>query len=297
MPLFSRNSAIFNGKSVLLTGAASGIGRELALQLASNGCSLYLVDIDRRRLENLACELSSRCEVLTRVCDLSRASSVDQMLSDFDRRVGILDILINNAGVAYYGPTQAMEMAQWDWLLNINLNSPIRITQHFISMLAERPRAHIVNMCSIAGLVAAGRTVAYHTSKFGLVGFTEAIRAEYGRKGVGVTAVCPGPVQTRLYENMASGRTDSTVPMPPAWTCASTKTVAKKTLRAIENNRRQILITPMAHSLYFLKRLCPGLLDAANQFSRKKRRRLAELQRREDLRVFHHENEQARRVA
>ncbi|MEQ9408357.1 MAG: SDR family oxidoreductase [Fuerstiella sp.] len=276
----------FLDKTVFLTGAASGIGRELALQLAVLGCRLYLVDIDAEGLERVGREIGDRPQPLwTRPCDLANPSEIQETLQDFDDRVGIVDLVLNNAGVAYYGQTDAMTPAQWNWLLAINLLAPIQITTHFLPRLLERPDAHIANMCSIAGLVAGGRFSAYHTSKFGLVGFTESLRAEYGRKGIGVTAICPGPVSTRLYESGISGRPEGKIPVPPAWASTSAERVARLTIRGIRKNRRQVLITPMAHSLARLQRWFPGLLDFATQFSRKKHRRLAMLQQQEEERL------------
>lgn len=276
----------FQDKNVLLTGAASGIGRALAQQLAEAGSRLYLVDIDQAGLAALADDLSSAgTTVWTRVCDLSVPADVSAMLNDFDHRVGILDLLFNNAGVAYYGPTEQMSAQQWDWLMQINLLSPIQITNHFLPHLLTRPDAHIANMCSISGIVAGGRFAAYNTSKFGLVGFTEALRAEYGRKGIGVTAICPGPVLTNLYKAAAAGRKDSAVPEPPSLLSATPEQVAHRSLVAIRRNRRQQLITPMAYGLHLMKKLTPGLIDFASQVSRKKKRRLAELQRQEDERL------------
>ncbi|MCR9200580.1 MAG: SDR family oxidoreductase [Planctomycetaceae bacterium] len=276
----------FQDRNVLLTGAASGIGRALAQQLAEAGCRLYLVDIDQRALQTVAEDLTTAgTTVWTRVCDLSVAADVDNMLADFDERVGILDLLINNAGVAYYGPTEQMSQQQWDWLMQINLLSPIQITNHFLPHLLTRPDAHIANMCSISGMVAGGRFAAYNTSKFGLIGYTEALRAEYGRKGIGVTAVCPGPVTTNLYKSAAAGRKDTSVPEPPPLLSATPDQVAHRTLHAIRRNKRQQLITPMAYGLYYMKKLTPGLIDFASQVSRKKKKRLAELQRREDERL------------
>lgn len=276
----------FDGKTVFLTGAASGIGRELARQLAPLGCHLYLVDIDHTGLNAVADEVSaSGRSVWTQVCDLSDPSAVSDTLDDFNKRADVIDILINNAGVAYYGPTEAMSQEKWDWLMNINLLAPIQITNHFLPQLSERPDAHIANMCSISGIVAGGRFAAYHTSKFGLIGFTEAIRAEYGRKGIGVSAICPGPVTTNLYEAAAGSREDTKVPTPPKWLCASPERVAKLTVRAIKKNKRQVLITPMAHGLYQMKRFVPGLIDFANQLSRKKKKRLAMLQKQENQRL------------
>lgn len=269
----------FQGKVVFLTGAASGIGKALAVALADEGCDLALVDVNEDGLRALADELASRkIRVGCFRCDLSKPDEIEGCVSTAVKAFGGFDVLINNAGVAYYGPTEQMTRQQWDWLLNINLISPIEVTRLLLPVLLTRPDPHIVNMCSISGLVAGGRFAAYHTSKFGLIGFTEALRAEYGRKGVGVTAICPGPVTTGLYKAAASSRTDKSVPEPPRWLCATPEQVAKKTLKAIRSNKRQVLITPLAHLLFQLKRFAPWLIDFANQFSRNgRRKRLAQV--------------------
>lgn len=268
----------FRGKAVFLTGAASGIGYSLARQLAAVGCRLFLVDIDQPGLERLRHELEAdRVDVWTEVCDLQNPEQVTAAVSRALHVTEGIDLLINNAGVAYYGPTERMSQKQWDWLMRINLLAPIQITRELLPSLLERPDTQIVNLCSISGLVAGGRFSAYHTSKFGLIGFTESLRAEYGRRGVGVTAICPGPVLTKLYARAVSGRPDHAVPEPPAWLCTTADHIAAVTLKAIRRNRRQVLITPMAHALFQLKRFVPGLIDFVNQFSRKKKQRQAAL--------------------
>ncbi|MFM8725592.1 MAG: SDR family NAD(P)-dependent oxidoreductase [Planctomycetaceae bacterium] len=274
------------GRTAFLTGAAAGIGHALARALASAGCDLFLVDRDAAGLERLQAELSgSGVRVLVAVCDLSDAAAVDDVVQSALERTGGIDLLINNAGVCCYGPTDQMSQGQWDWLLSINLLSPIRITQQLLPHLLLREDPHIVNMCSISGLVAGGRLAAYHTSKFGLVGYTEALRAEYGRRGVGVTAICPGPVLTNLYDSGQSLRSGGSVPLPPAWLCATAEQVAAATLRGILRDRRRVLVTPMAHGLSLLNRLAPWLIDFANRFSRNGRRRRLELVRLERERV------------
>lgn len=274
----------FAGKQIVLTGAASGIGRAIALRLAKEGALLHLVDINLDGLNDLASEIANSVAAVWQ-CDLSAPADIDRWLDQLEAIPTPIDGLINNAGVAYYGATDAMTMQQWDWLMNINLNAPIRITQRLLPGLMQRPDAHIVNMCSISGLVAGGRFAAYHTSKFGLIGFTEAIRAEFGRKGIGVTSICPGPVQTALYDSAESSRTDKAVPTPPVWVCTTPEKVANKTIAAMKKNKRQVLITPMAHGLFQMKKFVPGLIDFANQFSRKKKRRIKELQQQEDQRL------------
>ena len=269
----------FHGRTAFLTGAASGIGRCLAIELAQAGCNLCLVDVNASGLKTLAAELTpTGVRVLLFPCDLTNRKAVSATIASALHQTGSIDLLINNAGVAYYGPTDQMSQAQWDWLMTINLLAPIQITHELLPTLLQRPDAHIVNMCSISGLVAGGRFSAYHTSKFGLIGFTESLRAEYGRRGLGVTAICPGPVLTNLYEAAASGRADQKVPSPPNWMCATPERVAKLTVKAIRKDKRQVLITPTAHALFQLKRFAPWLLDVVNRFSRsgRKKRRLAQ---------------------
>ncbi len=274
------------GKTVLLTGAASGIGRELALQLAGEGCQLALVDRDPDGLGQVLSDASEFGSLVNSYCcDLAEPAAIRLMLEQVLGENPVVDILINNAGVAWYGPTHEMTQDQWDWLMSVNLLAPIQITQALLPHLLQRPDAHIVNMCSISGLVAGGRFAAYHTSKFGLVGFTESLRAEYSRSGVGVSAICPGPVKTNLYAAAQKPADGKAVPQPPAAVCATPQRVASLTIKAIRKNRRMTLITPMAHGLFQLKRFLPGLLDAVSGFSRSKKRRRQERVQLEELRI------------
>ncbi len=263
---------IIRGKRALVTGAASGIGRGIALQLAREGTDLVLLDVDETSLRDTTENAREfGIEVSGLRCDLTQSEEISRTIAAVLDRWGSIDILVNNAGVAYYGPTEKMSSEQWDWLLGINLLAPIQITRELLPTLLARPEAHILNVCSISGLVAGGRFAAYHVSKFGLVGFSEALRAEYGRRGLGVTALCPGPVRTNLYRSAASGKKSKRVPEPPAWLCASVETIARKAIRSIRKNRGMTLVTPMAHLLFNAKRFAPGFLDLLHHLGRKKR--------------------------
>lgn len=261
------------GRRALVTGAASGIGKEIALNLALEGVHVYLFDVDADGLANTVRE-ARRCgvEAVGVRCDLTNPSEITASIDTMLAAWGWIDILVNNAGVAYYGPTEKMTDAQWDWLLGINLLAPIQITRELLPTLLARGEAHILNMCSVSGLVAGGRFNAYHVSKFGLIGFTEALRAEFGRRGIGVTALCPGAVRTNLYRSAASGKKDRAVPEPPAWTAASAERVAAIAVRAIQKNRRFVLVTPLAHLLYNTKRFAPWFLDWLNHVQRRRKR-------------------------
>ena len=263
-------------KQALVTGAAAGIGRGIALALAREGADLYLLDIDDAGLAVVAIEAAALgVSAQTDRCDLSQPAEITRAVTTMRERGFTPDILVNNAGLAYYGPTHLMTAAQWDRLMSVNLLAPIQLTHELLPTLKSRPAAHILNVCSISGLVAGGRFAAYHTSKFGLIGFTAALRAEYGRQGLGVSALCPGPVLTNLYRNADSSRPDNPIPEPPRWLCSSIDTVAAGAIKAILRNKRQLLIGPLAHLLSWLNWLAPGVIDFLNHFSRGKKKRLA----------------------
>ncbi|MGE3313753.1 MAG: SDR family NAD(P)-dependent oxidoreductase [Planctomycetaceae bacterium] len=272
---------VIRGKKGLITGAASGIGREIALALAREGVHLYLVDVEETQLAKVVDEATALgVEAVGVRCDLSKPVEISRTVRALLGQWEHIDILVNNAGVAYYGPTDKMTAEQWDWLLGINLLAPVQLTRELLPTLIARPEAHILNVCSISGLVAGGRFAAYHVSKFGLVGFSEALRAEYSRRGLGVSALCPGPVRTNLYRAAASGKPGKAVPEPPAWLCASAEKVAQQAVVSIRKNRRLTLVSPMAHLLFNVKRFAPWFLDFLNHVQRKKRTKVAETESR-----------------
>jgi NAD(P)-dependent dehydrogenase (short-subunit alcohol dehydrogenase family) len=267
-------------KIALVTGAGSGLGRAIALRLAQEGAHLHLADINASAAEATAAQiraLSSRhtpCAVSPKVavttCDLCDPASLDSLVTAVHDRWGGLDILVNNAGIAWYGPTQKMTDDEWDKLLTLNLHVPIRLTTRFLKTLLSRPESHVINMASICGFVCGGRFNAYHVSKSGLVGFSEALRAEFNRHGLGVTALCPGPVLTDLYKSSGCGYADRETPHPPAWLCTTADRVAAKTIRAIYGNHAISLVGLAAHLLYYSKRLAPSIFYALHQIGRTK---------------------------
>jgi short-subunit dehydrogenase len=243
----------------------------MALELAREGVHLYLLDVDVAGLQATIDDCRRLGVVAVgRQCDLSQPTQISAAIADLTARWQYIDLLVNNAGVAYYGPTEKMSGPQWDWLMAVNLLAPLQITRELLPMLLARGEAHVLNVCSISGIVAGGRFSAYHTSKFGLVGFTEALRAEYNRRGIGVTNLCPGPVSSNLYNRAISGRKQP-VPNPPKWLSASPELVARRGVRGIKRNKRLVLVTPLARLLYWAKRISPAMLDGLNHISRKKR--------------------------
>lgn len=260
------------GKQALVTGGASGLGRGIALALAREGADVYLWDVNAEGMAAVGDEIRALgVSSASRKVDLTKPAEITAAVTALTEEWGGVDILVNNAGVAFYGPTHTMTAEQWDWLMGINLLAPIQITRELLPSLLERPEGHILNICSIAGLVAGGRFAGYHTSKFGLIGFSESLRAEYGRRGLHVTSLCPGPVKTDLYRKCATSKERKTVPEPPQWVCTTVEAVARKAIRAIRYNHRMPLVGLLAHFLWNMKWIAPGFLDFLNHLSRKKR--------------------------
>jgi NAD(P)-dependent dehydrogenase (short-subunit alcohol dehydrogenase family) len=258
-------------KVALVTGAGSGLGRAIAVRLAHEGARIHLADINSAAAAATSAQIRAlRREVAITACDLCDPASLESLVADVHNQWGGLDILVNNAGIAWYGPTQKMTDDQWDQLLTLNLHVPINLTRRFLKTLLARPESHVINMASICGWVCGGRFNAYHVSKFGLVGFSEALRAEFNRHGLGVTAVCPGPVLTDLYKKSGCGYGDRETPHPPAWLCTTPDRVAAKTVRAIYRNHAISLVGTAAHLLYYGKRLAPSIFYALHSIGRAK---------------------------
>jgi 3-oxoacyl-[acyl-carrier protein] reductase len=261
-----------NGKYALVTGAASGIGRAIALSLSREGTNLFLVDINATDLATVADSASKAgVSVLTQTCDLAEKRQIGSVVECLLGRWGKLDILVNNAGMVYWGPTVNMTSEQWDRMLAVNLLAPIELTRLLLPTLLEQPEAHLVNVASLFGLVTTRRSCAYHTTKFGLVGFSESLRTEFRASHLGVSTICPGFVTTNLFTNGISGREGKEVPIPPRWICTTPERVARKVLSAIHRKRRLVVMTPFGHLWYQARRLAPGFVDFLFGIGRRRR--------------------------
>lgn len=248
------------GKKALITGAASGIGRALALALAREGVDLYLFDIDMPGLAEVVVQAKQEgVEAFGQHCDLRSPGEISAHIQALLAQWGRLDLLVNSAGIALYGPTEMMNEDQWNRVLAINLMAPIQITRELLPTLLAQEEAHILNVCSLAGLVATAKLTAYNVSKFGLQGFGESLRAEYGRNGLGVTSLCPGFVNTNIYQDVDIRRPSGKIRTPPAFLAIPPERVAAKAVRAIRRNKPIVVVTMLAHCLWFLKRLAPSL--------------------------------------
>jgi short-subunit dehydrogenase len=269
-----------------VTGAASGIGRAIALALAREGADLYLVDIDQERLRLTARDAEQLgVNATVDICDLSIPAQITTTINRMLTAWQGVDILINNAGIAYYGPTHNMTAEQWQRMLSVNLSAPIQLVRELTPVLVAREDAHVLNVCSVFGLVTQRKVTAYQTTKFAMVGFTLALRAEYAGNGFGVTALCPGLVRTPMLEVAEKGRPDKRLPLPPAWLMTNPDRVAAVAIAAIRRNRGLVVVSPLARLMWRVWRLAPGLVDWITREGWRKRGRVdvaADIKARDD---------------
>ena len=190
-------------KVAVVTGAASGIGRAVARSLAARGCNVALADIDTAGLEETARLIGNTVRVTRHTLDVADREAIAAFPADVKAAHGGVDILVNNAGVALGGTFEQASEADFDWLMDINFYGVVRMTRAFLPLLKERTSAQLVNLSSLFGLIAPPGQTAYAAAKFGVRGFSEALRNELTALGstVGVTVVHPGGVRTGIAEN------------------------------------------------------------------------------------------------
>ena len=194
----------FSDKVALITGAGSGIGRSLALELATSGCSLALVDWNKDSLEETK-QLVRKKNISVSshpfdIRDREKIATLPQEVLEFHKQI---DMIINNAGVSVVGTVEEVDDNDWNWGLDILLNSVIQMTTVFLPHLKQRPEAAIINVSSIFGLFSVPRQSIYNVGKFGVKAFTESLSLELKVSNSSVEAYCvfPGHIGTNIYNS------------------------------------------------------------------------------------------------
>ncbi len=193
-----------NGKVAVITGGGSGIGRCMALAFADEGMDISIGDIETEAGAAVAEEVRARGRrAISVVCDVTDLDSVRALAETTKAELGAYHVVCNNAGVISGGPTAEMSAAEWDWVLDVDLQGVVNGVIAFLPGLVEQGEGHIVNTASIAGLVpmAAPGVINYTTAKYGVVGITETLHEELAPTGVGASALCPGVVNTRISQS------------------------------------------------------------------------------------------------
>jgi NAD(P)-dependent dehydrogenase (short-subunit alcohol dehydrogenase family) len=257
-------SFLSNGAAVV-TGAGSGIGRALAQRLAAAGSALALADIDGSGLQQTAQSLAKTSAlVTTHVVDVAKEESVKSFAADVTARHGRLTLLINNAGVALHGNFEEISLDDLRWLMDINFWGAVYGVKYFLPLLKSEPRAHIVNLSSVFGLIAPAGQAAYSASKFAVRGFTEALRHELAPTNVYVSCVHPGGIRTpiaqhaRLGASTPAARREESITRFEKLARTPPEKAAAVILRGVERREPRILIGIDAYQIDVLQRLRPA---------------------------------------
>jgi len=257
------------GSACAVTGAASGIGRALALELAARGADLALADRDEAGLQAVAAEIArtSPRKVSVHALDVSEPGQIAAFAQSSVAAHPGLNIVINNAGVALMGSFGEVDQAQMEWLMNINFWGVVHGTRAFLPHLATRPQAHIVNLSSIFGIIAPPGQTAYCAAKFAVRGFSESLRHELQMAGspVKLSVVHPGGVATNIARSSRSGvgmtdnaRRAQSIERFDAMAKTTPAAAALRIIAGIEKNQPRILVGNDARFMDLLQRFRPA---------------------------------------
>jgi len=255
-----------DGKRVLITGAASGIGRACAQAAGRSGAHLFLTDRNGPLLETTVTELR-KAGADVRLAVPADVSDIDQVRAFADQvhaEGGGVDVVMNVAGISAWGTVDRLEHRHWRSMVDVNLMGPIHVIESFVpAMIAAGRGGHLVNVSSAAGLLGLPWHAAYSASKFGLRGVSEVLRFDLRQHGIGVSLVCPGGVATPLTETVEIAGVDQTGPRFARMQAhfrkraVSPEQAADAILRGIRRNRYLVYTSRDIQAAFLLQRIFP----------------------------------------
>jgi NAD(P)-dependent dehydrogenase (short-subunit alcohol dehydrogenase family) len=259
----------FEGKVALVTGAGSGIGRATAIALAAMGARVAVTDIQQQSAAATTAIIRSKGqEAQSFTLDVSNPEQIEQLASEVRQSLGVPSILVNNAGIAVGGYFLDCSQESWQRIISINLMGVVDCCRIFVPlMVASGQPGHVVNISSMLGYAGAKGVGAYCTTKFGVLGFSESLRAEMAQYDIGVSTICPGMIRTNIINSgILESKEEDVEEKREAIDLMYEKRnyppdrVAKAIIKAIRRNRAMVPVTPEAWLIYYLKRWMPWLV-------------------------------------
>jgi len=259
---------VLKGKVAAITGAGSGIGQQLAVLLAKEGCNLALSDVNEKGLAaTVELVKSSGVKVTTQKVDVSKLEQVSAWAKDAEKQHGKVNIIINNAGVAMGSTVEGMSYTDLEWMMGINFWGVVYGTKEFLPLLKKAGDGHIVNISSLFGLTSQPTQSAYNASKFAVRGFTESLRQELDIQKCGVSSTCvhPGGIRTNIANAARMSDSVSSLGMNAAKSIAEfnkmlripPEEAARQIIEAIRHDQRRLLIGNDAKVLDLVQRIMP----------------------------------------
>lgn len=248
-----------NGSVIVITGASSGIGETTARQCAARGAKLVLAARSADKLAALKQQIEQAGgQALAVPTDVADADQVQRLADTTLQQYGRVDVLVNNAGFGIFDPFLKAQFADFERMMQVNLYGTIRCTQAFLPHMINRQRGQIVNIASVAGIVATPNLAFYNTTKFAVVGFSRSLQQDLLGTGVACAVICPGPVRTNFFD-LAEEQKMSRMSKLSPWLKA--EDVAHAILRVIEQHKSgEIILPAMTRPLIILGRAFPGLV-------------------------------------
>ncbi|BBY05300.1 SDR family NAD(P)-dependent oxidoreductase [Mycobacterium noviomagense] len=255
---------IFTGKQAIVTGAGSGIGAALCRALVAAGADVVCTDIDGEAAALTAESLTGPGTARSAKVDVTDAAAVQGVVDDVVARAGRLDLMFNNAGIAWGGDTELLTLEQWNAIIDVNIRGVVHGVAAAYPVMLRQGHGHLVNTASMAGLTAAGQITSYVMTKHAVVGLSLALRSEAVSRGVGVLAICPAAVETPILDKGAVGGfvgRDYYLRGQGMKAAYDPDRLACDTLRAIQRNKALLVVPKRAYASWLFARLAPGLLQ------------------------------------
>jgi NADP-dependent 3-hydroxy acid dehydrogenase YdfG len=251
------------GKTVLITGSGGGIGKALANEFASQGCSLILCDINSDAVNETAEKLiETGTDARAFITDVSKEDEVISLSETLKADDINVDIIVCNAGIGWTGPTHLMDRKDWEKVMGINFYGVVHFIRHFVPAMTERKEGHVVIISSIFGITGLPYGTLYASSKAALVALGECLRAELSFHNIGVTTICPGLIATGLISSTHfKGVDEKARELPARIRSLSADKCAGIIVRSVRKNKGVVVITGLAKGLWTIKRMSQGMFQ------------------------------------